>query len=403
MTAVAYLPALGPIAQLAEQRSRELYGRALVGLARRGGVPTVGLSHLAVRVLLFLLGQRPGYFAHQKVIAAAIGSNLNSTRRALFELRAAGLVSWTLILPHRPLPTGKYTRTNANRYFVEAEALLRALGVDETARPPITVAPTHPNSGASTGTDLKSEQDHPPLPPRGDSMPRRDRRPTEGENRLKEGKEGKPEHRKPDPAGNARQAPRGRPPMPSAELEQILASWRAVDLGEPDDRSVRALQNRWAEGATLEQLKAAVEGARHDEWLRQGRAKSAFAVVFASRTSIDRFAAAGREHTQRAAAREREQVAERRAARDRDLARAAAALTPKETAEYAEHAIRVLLGTVGRGPQLPVTRGLVPSPATGDHLAPPQFARVPTEGPRRFPPPECEAQEGEPNPPATGP
>jgi hypothetical protein len=52
---------------------------------------------------------------------------------------------------------------------------------------------------------------------------------------------------------------------------------------------VRALRNRHAEGATREQLAAAVEGARHDEWLRQGRAKSAFAVVFASLASVDRF------------------------------------------------------------------------------------------------------------------
>jgi hypothetical protein len=84
------------------------------------------------------------------------------------------------------------------------------------------------------------------------------------------------------------------------ELEKVLAAWRTLDLGEPDDRSVRALKNRHAEGATSEQLAAAVEGARHDEWLRQGRAKSPIAVVFASLASVDRFADAGREHARKA-------------------------------------------------------------------------------------------------------
>ena len=153
MIARAELPVLGQVTQLAERQNRELYSRSLVALARRGKVPNVVLGHLAVRVLLFLLGQRPGYFAHQKVIADAVESNLTSVRKALSELRDAGFLAWNLIPPHHPLPTGKYTRTNVNQYFVEAEALLRALGGDEAAGPPRTVASTHPNSGASTGTD----------------------------------------------------------------------------------------------------------------------------------------------------------------------------------------------------------------------------------------------------------
>jgi hypothetical protein len=160
----AELPVLGQVRQLAERQNRELYSRSLVALARRGQVPNVMLSHLAVRVLLFLLGQRPGYFAHQQVIADAVESNLTSVRKALFELRDTAFVAWNLIPPHHPLPTGKYTRTNVNQYFVEAEALLRALGGDEAAGPPRTVASTHPNSGASTGTDPRFEQEDPPTP-----------------------------------------------------------------------------------------------------------------------------------------------------------------------------------------------------------------------------------------------
>jgi hypothetical protein len=154
------LPALGQVTPLAERQTRELYWRCMVSLARRGKVPNVALSHRAYRVLQFLLGQRPGYFAHHQVIADAIESNLTSVRLALSELREAGFVCWELIPP----PTGKYTRTNVNQYFVEADALLRALGGDEAAGSPRTLASTHPNSSASTGTDPKCEQG-PPLTP----------------------------------------------------------------------------------------------------------------------------------------------------------------------------------------------------------------------------------------------
>jgi hypothetical protein len=124
------------------------------------------------------------------------------------------------------------------------------------------------------------------------------------------------------------------------ELEKILATWRTLDLSEPDDRSMRALRNRYAEGATSEQLAMAVEGARHDEWLRQGRAKSPFAVVFASLTTIERFASSGREHARRIEATARERVAERRAARARfdDVV----ALSPAESADLAALALRAV-------------------------------------------------------------
>jgi len=139
-----------------------------------------------------------------------------------------------------------------------------------------------------------------------------------------------------------RRADHGHAPAVAPELEKVLAAWRTLDLGEPDDRSVRALRNRHAEGATSEQLAAAVEGARHDEWLRQGRAKSPFAVVFASLASVDRFADAGREHARRAEAAARQRAAERRAT----LARFddATALSPAENAELAALALRTVLG-----------------------------------------------------------
>ena len=334
------LPTSGQVRQLAERQTREMYWRCLGALARRGKVPNVALSHPAVRVLLFLLGQCPGYFAHQKVIAEAIESNLTTVRKALVELRDAGLVSWQLIPPHHPLPTGNYTRTNVNQYFVEADALLRALGGDEAAGPSKTVASTHPNSSASTGTDPKFEQD-PPLPPSGRSEPPPpDRYSGKGEIQFSKFHRARPALRHPHNVAGVRPADQGHSRTVPPELVKVLAAWRTLDLGEPDDRSVRALRNRHAEGATSEQLAAAVEGARHDEWLRQGRAKSPFAVVFASLATIERFASSGREHARRTEATARERAAERRAARARfdDVA----ALSPAENAELVELALRTV-------------------------------------------------------------
>ncbi len=286
------LPAPGQVRQLAERQTRELYGRCLVALARRGKVPNIPLSHQAYRVLQFLLGQRPGYFAHQQSIADAIETNLTSVRKALFELRDAGLVSWQLIPPHHPLPTGNYSRTNVNQYFVEADALLRALDGGEAAGPPRTVASTHPNSSASTGTDPKFEQD-PLLPPSGRSQPPPDRYSGKGGDSIFKIPGARPALGQPHTVAGVRRADQGHSRTVSPELENVLAAWRTLGFGEPDDRSMRALGNRHAEGATSEQLAAAVEGAKHDEWLREGRAKSPFAVVFASLATIERFASSG--------------------------------------------------------------------------------------------------------------
>jgi hypothetical protein len=332
VTAVAELPALAQVRQLAERQTREAYWRCLGALARRGRVPNVALSHPAVRLLLFLLGQCPGYFAHQKVIAEAIESNLTTVRKALVELRDAGLVSWDLIPPHHPLPTGKYTRTNVNQYFVEADALLRALGGDEAAGPPRTVASTHPNSSASTGTDPKFEQD-PPLPPSGCSVP-----PPEGCSGRGEIQFSKSHGARPALGAGAHRADQSRSRTVPPELEKVLAAWRTLGLGEPDDRSMRALRNRHAEGATSEQLAWAVEGARQNEWLRQGHAKSPFAVVFAALASVDRFAHAGRENARKTDEAARQRAVERRTAHARfdDVA----ALSPAESVELAALALR---------------------------------------------------------------
>lgn len=130
--------------------TRANYERFAFLLLRVGHVPGLALAHLDFRVLLFLLAQKPGsYAAHHHTIAKACDSNTTSIRQALGRLRAAGLVLWELIPPHHALPTGRYTRTNVNRYWVHLPRLAGLL--EAPARPPAT--PPKP----STSTRPKSD------------------------------------------------------------------------------------------------------------------------------------------------------------------------------------------------------------------------------------------------------
>jgi hypothetical protein len=273
--------------------TRENYERFAFLLLRFGHVPGLPLSHLDFRVLLFLLAQKPGaYAAHQHTIAKACDSNTTSIRQSLGRLRTAGLVLWELIPPHHALPTGRYTRTNVNRYWVHLPRLAAVL--EGPARPPATPpkprASTQPKSGASYGTEIRSVQQPPPPTPQ-------------------------PE---PPPIEQPATPPEVEAVSPNdlgSELEPIRASWEKLGLGALDHRSERALENRRAEGATLEQLEAAVAGAGADDWIRR-RAKVPFAVVFASLASIERFAHQGRKIIDARAFEQRRDAEERRKDRE---------------------------------------------------------------------------------------
>jgi len=254
--------------------TRANYERFAFLLLRVGHVPGLALAHLDFRVLLFLLAQKPGqYAAHHRTIAKACDTNTTSIRKALARLRAVGLVLWELIPPHHALPTGRFTRTNVNRYWVHLPRLAKLLEAPAPppATRPISDASTLSNSAASYGTEIRSEQKPPPLPPRE------------------------------QPAVPAALPPVAPAPEEEAihsislttELEPVRQSWEDLGLGKLDARSVRALENRRAEGATLEQLAAAVVGAGADDWIRR-RAKVPFAVVFATLASVERFAHEGR-------------------------------------------------------------------------------------------------------------
>jgi hypothetical protein len=316
--------------------TRANYERFAFLLLRVGHVPGIALSHLDFRVLLFLLGQKPGHYAaHHRTIAAACNSNPTSIKQSLGRLRAAGLALWELIPPHHCLPSGRYTRTNVNRYWVHLPrlaALLEPASLERKAVPstrPDPAPSTRPISASSYGTEILNDRPTPLTPQKTDSPPAPEPARAEEEAVL------------PIEFGSSETA---------AELAPICVSWEKLGLGKLDHRSTRALGNRRAEGATLEQLEAAVAGAGTDDWIRR-RAKVPFAVVFATLASIDRFAHQGRkildarEHATRMEAEEQRKIREWRVQQ-----RAAfAAETPPTASE-----LRELLPAIASPPPLPV-------------------------------------------------
>ena len=316
--------------------TRANYERFAFLLFRVGHVPGLALSHLDFRVLLFLLGQKPGqYTAHQQTIAKACDSNTTSIRKSLGRLRVAGLVLWELIPPHHALPTGRFTRTNVNRYWVHLPRLGSLL--EAPARPSATApksdASTLPKPDASYGTEIRSVQQPPPsIPPL--------------------------EPQDPSPPAPPEVEAVGSIEVGS-ELEPIRQSWERLGLGALDHRSSRALENRRAEGATLELLEAAVAGAGADDWIRR-RAKVPFAVVFASLASLERFAHEGRKILEARGFESRREAEERR--KDREWRKQQRALIQNEITPKAAELHMELLG-------LPIHTPPAVRPLTAEELA----------------------------------
>jgi len=304
--------------------TRSNYERFSLLLLRTGRVPGRALSHLDFRVLLFLLGQKPEHYAaHHHTIAAACNSNVTSVKQALGRLRAAGLVLWELVPPHHRLPTGRYTRTNVNRYWVHLPALAALLETPAVGRK--SDPSTGPKSASPHGTVFPSERTPPPTPP--DPPP------------------AKPEQ-------SAREEEADSPISSSSEHETVRASWEKLGLGALDGRAMRALENRRIEGATLEQVEAAILGAGADEWVRR-RAKVPFAVVFASVASIERFAHEGRKILETKAAAVRRENEERQKDRQwREQLRSAEDALPPPCAERLRDLLPAVTRTVVRAEPL---------------------------------------------------
>jgi hypothetical protein len=279
--------------------ARADYERLSLLLARKGRLVGVELEHLDFRVLQFLLGQKPGFYAaHHDTIAKAIESNKTSVKSSFKRLRTAGLVLSELIRPHHALPSGRYTRTNVNRYWVNVPRLASLL--DAPANGPKSTPSIGPNSAPSYGT-VKSMEQPPPLPPTPTPTDPSASRVTS----TLEGQAVSPISR----------IEKRLTVQASSELGQICNAWNALDLGRCGDREICALEKRLDEGATIEQLEAAVAGAGAERWLRRA-ARVPFAVVFASIASIERRAHEGRKILD-AHARTTREVAEN-ARRDRE-------------------------------------------------------------------------------------
>jgi hypothetical protein len=251
--------------------TRADYERLSLLLARKGRLAGVELEHIDFRVLQFLLGQKPGFYAaHHDTIAEALESNKTSIKNSFKRLRAAGIVLSELIRPHHALPSGRYTRTNVNRYWVNVPLLASLLSAPANGS---NSAPSiGPNSAPSYGT-VKSMEQPPPLPPV--AAPPEARAPEE------------------EVVLPISLIDKTRPATPSPEIVLICDAWNALDLGTCGAREVRTLQRRANEGVTIEQLEAAVIGAGAERWLRNG-AMVPFAVVFASVASIEQRAHEGR-------------------------------------------------------------------------------------------------------------
>jgi hypothetical protein len=262
----------------APSASRESSARCAFALYCRGHLPGIDLSHLGFRLLLFLLGQRPGaYAAHYETIATQLRSNRDSVMREAHRLREAGLLRCELIPPHHPLPfrAGSYTRTNVLRFDVDVErlgALLEVGGAPSVAKVrPSTGAKPPPSTGAKPPPSPRTIEIYEPQPP--SSKP-------------------PPNQGMPEPPGG-REAVSKELGGREMEIEPVAQAWLRLGLGELGAKERKALENRLHEGATLEQLLDAVAGAAEHAWLRTG-ARSAFAVVFANLPAVARFAHDGR-------------------------------------------------------------------------------------------------------------
>jgi hypothetical protein len=285
--------------------ARVAYERALLMLCTRGRIPGVKLSPLQFRVLCFALSQGPGFVMKQHKIAAELECSRLQVWRALKTLRRLGLVLAELIPGHKPLPWTRngqpiYTRTKVCRYWVRIEALRVPLESEQ---------PGGSLEKPSTRQIEKDETTPTPTPSRGGRQERREQDP-HGAPRRRVESETPPSAdassaRDTSPATDdaVREHQGGRSTSRATvapELERLARAWDALNLRDqrgPSRAGARergALGARRAEGCTLAELEDAIAGAGANEWLRKGRAGSAFAIVFANTCSVRRFAAEGR-------------------------------------------------------------------------------------------------------------
>lgn len=313
--------------------TRAQYERAALTLALAW--PALVRRHRQLRpddfvILAFLLAQRPGLVMHQGKrvkrrgrkpgIAEQLGWQRCRVWRALKRLRDAFLVVAVTYKPKARLPFGdrNYAKTYVCRYFVN----LAAIG-DAAHPPPLEDEPSSgSDSEPSTGFTESARDPSPPTPSRATHR-RRSHAPAahrvesetpssahdaagESAQESPPTSEGEREHRRDEEQGEGQ------------AVAALVAAWDALRVPEaggtvsacrPSERA--AIRNRLREVGQL-RVMLAIAGAGASSWLRGGRARSAIAVVFGSRETVERFAADG-EQLAATAERQRAQLAERQA------------------------------------------------------------------------------------------
>lgn len=223
--------------------SRAQYDYCARLLCRFGRVPGVKLKSSEFRVLCFLLGQGPGYFGHQYTVGDALdGMSTDAAHDAIKGLRHKKLLQSESVFEGQPLRRGFAAPTRTCRYYVchELHGLLSAeeRRLAEEAR--------------------KKQDEAPPAP------------------------------REPAPDDLSWTEP---------ELQRIAASFDRLELRRPcGTLELQTLRKRLGDGVGLEALMLAVEGARGRRWTRADGsrwAKDPFAIVFASRSSVEKAAREG--------------------------------------------------------------------------------------------------------------
>lgn len=213
-------------------------------LCRFGRVPGVPLKPSEFRVLCFLSGQQPGYHGHQYTIGDELdGVGHDTIHRALHALKDKNLLEIEPVFEGQPLRQGiRSAPTRTCRYYLrhEVHALLSA---EEARR-------------------ARETRDKAIAAP--------------------------PVARTPAPDDLTWAEP---------EIQRIAAAFDALELRRPcGTAELLTLRKRLAQGVGLETLTLAVSGASATRWTRADGShwcRDAFAVVFASRQSVERMAQQG--------------------------------------------------------------------------------------------------------------
>lgn len=266
--AAAEPPALLP-PRVASEADLEVCRRCAFLLLGRGHVPGVKLDHVAWRLLLFLIGQGPGYAARRRTLAKKLDTNETSIKVALARLRAVEVQPGVPLLRSEvkvplngKLPWRPTTRATANLhgYDVSTSELLPWLR-DADRRERAEAQAERAAVGTARKLGLKSVRTSGSNPDR-------------TLNGSMDGLIATPSS--PSPTTTEAQAPAATSQAvknsAGPEIRSIAHAWAAIQLGPAlGTRELRTLAKRARDGCSLDELRDAVRGATHPEQEREAR------------------------------------------------------------------------------------------------------------------------------------